>query len=51
MGLGGINPVRIILGATFDIRDIACYFAGCAMIWLFERLRVKDNEHTDIREK
>jgi len=34
--LGGYLLARIILGTTFDIWDIVCYFVGCAGIWIFE---------------
>jgi hypothetical protein len=35
MGLGEYRIARIILGTTFDIRDIICYFVGCIGILLF----------------
>lgn len=35
--LGITNRVaRIILGSTFDWKDIACYAVGCILIYLFE---------------
>lgn len=30
---------RIILGATFDLKDIGCYFVGCVLIGIFEYIR------------
>lgn len=27
----------IILGSTFDLKDILCYFAGCTLVWLWEK--------------
>ena len=36
LGLGGYELARIIIGVTFDIWDIVCYFAGCVVIWVFE---------------
>lgn len=30
---------RIILGATFDLKDIACYAVGCCLLGLFEYLK------------
>lgn len=29
---------RIVLGSTFDWKDIACYAVGCILIFLFEHL-------------
>lgn len=31
------RAARIILGSTFDWKDIACYAVGCILIFLFER--------------
>lgn len=32
------NPfLRTVLGATFDIKDIVCYGAGCVLLWICER--------------
>lgn len=30
-----IPAIRIILGSTFDVRDMACYGVGAVSIWLF----------------
>ena len=32
------RALRIILGSTFDWKDIVCYGAGCIFIFLFERI-------------
>ena len=32
------RALRIILGSTFDWKDIACYAEGCVLIFLFERI-------------
>ncbi len=32
------RAVKIILGSTFDIRDIACYLAGCLLLYIPEML-------------
>ena len=34
--LGEYELIRIIIGVTFDIWDIVCYFVGCAIIWVYE---------------
>ena len=31
------RALRIILGSTFDWKDIACYAVGCVLIFLLER--------------
>ncbi len=28
--------LRILIGSVFDIKDIACYFAGCAILEVYE---------------
>ncbi|MDE6054450.1 MAG: DUF2809 domain-containing protein [Lachnospiraceae bacterium] len=37
--LGGAdNPfLRILLGTSFDVKDIICYAAGCVLVWAVER--------------
>ena len=32
------RAAKIILGSTFDWKDIACYAVGCVLIFLFERI-------------
>jgi DNA integrity scanning protein DisA with diadenylate cyclase activity len=41
LGLGEYMIARIIIGTTFDIWDIVCYFVGCVGIWLFETVMRK----------
>ena len=36
LGLEDYTIARIIIGTTFDVKDILCYFVGCTGIWLFE---------------
>jgi len=38
LGLGKYKIARIILGETFDFRDIVSYFAGCLGIGILEKL-------------
>ena len=33
---------KVILGSTFDWKDIACYAVGCVLIFLFERILSKE---------
>lgn len=37
LGLQDIAFMRILLGSTFDIKDIACYGTGCLLIILGEK--------------
>ncbi len=37
LGLEHIPTARIILGSTFDLKDIACYSAGCLFTAWLER--------------
>lgn len=38
LGLSDSGLVRIVLGSTFDFRDILCYAAGCAILLIAEYL-------------
>lgn len=35
LGLSDYAIARIMIGSTFDIKDIACYFVGCGGLYLF----------------
>jgi len=37
LGLNDYKIVRIIIGSTFDIKDIACYLVGCVGLFLYEK--------------
>jgi DNA integrity scanning protein DisA with diadenylate cyclase activity len=37
LGLGDNKLATTVLGTSFDVKDIVCYFVGCAGIWFFER--------------
>ncbi|WP_208981566.1 DUF2809 domain-containing protein [Lacrimispora celerecrescens] len=39
LGLGDYKIARIIIGSTFDFKDIACYLAGCAGLFLYEMVK------------
>lgn len=45
LGLGDNRFFRILLGATFDIRDILCYGAGCLVLGIWEWIRYKRREN------
>ncbi|WP_331666774.1 ribosomal maturation YjgA family protein [Lacrimispora sp.] len=36
LGLSEYKIARIIIGSTFDLKDIACYLAGCTGLFLYE---------------
>lgn len=36
LGLADNRFLRVLIGGTFDFRDILCYAAGCAAVWLVE---------------
>ncbi|WP_331665956.1 ribosomal maturation YjgA family protein [Lacrimispora sp.] len=39
LGLSDYKIARIIIGSTFDFKDIACYLAGCAGLFLYETVK------------
>lgn len=39
LGLSEYRIARVIIGATFDIKDIACYMVGCVGLFLFEMIK------------
>ena len=44
LGLDNNQLMRTIIGTSFDIRDILCYFVGCALCGVFEYLRYRKTE-------
>ena len=36
LGLGKITFFRILIGGTFDFRDLLCYVAGCVLLGAWE---------------
>jgi hypothetical protein len=45
LGLSGNRFMRVLIGGTFDWRDIACYAVGCALLWLWEFASKKKSGH------
>lgn len=41
IGLGDIRFFRVLFGSVFDIKDVICYAAGCALLGAYEVLRLK----------
>ncbi len=39
LGLSDYKIARIIIGSTFDLKDIACYLAGCTGLFLYEMVK------------
>ena len=44
LGLSESGFFRILIGSTFDLKDIICYAAGCALLGGYERYRRKRGE-------
>lgn len=38
LGLSDNRVAMIVIGSTFDIKDILCYFAGCVLLWRIEKM-------------
>lgn len=36
LGLADNRFLRVLIGGTFDFRDVLCYAIGCAAVWLAE---------------
>ena len=45
LGLSGNRFMCVLIGGTFDWRDIACYAVGCALLWLWEFAGKKKSGH------
>ena len=41
LGLSNNRFMSVLIGSTFDWKDIACYAAGCGLLALYERFFVK----------
>jgi DNA integrity scanning protein DisA with diadenylate cyclase activity len=39
LGLADYKVARIIIGSTFDLKDIACYLTGCGSLFLYEEIK------------
>ena len=39
LGLSDYKIARVIIGSTFDMKDIACYLVGCVGLFLFEMIK------------
>jgi len=39
LGLSDYKIARIIIGSTFDMKDIACYLVGCVGLFLYEKTK------------
>lgn len=47
LGLGESRFFRILLGSTFDFKDIICYGAGCLILGIWEWIRYKNVREAD----
>lgn len=41
LGVENIRFFRVLLGSTFDWRDIICYGVGCTVLLFYERIKNK----------
>jgi len=39
LGLDNSAIARVVIGTHYDFKDIVCYFAGCAGLFLFETVK------------
>lgn len=46
LGLGDNKFFRVLIGSVFDIKDIACYAVGCAILGVYEGIRAYKNRHS-----
>lgn len=46
LGLGGNAFFSVIIGSTFDIRDVACYFFGCLLLYVIDIKNAKKDDKT-----
>lgn len=37
LGVSDNRFLRILLGTSFDVKDILCYAVGCVLVWVVER--------------
>ena len=40
LGLGSNRVARIVLGSTADLKDVACYGVGCAILGIWDHKRL-----------
>ena len=45
LGLGENSFFQILIGSTFDVKDIACYVTGCALTGIYEYVIWKRREY------
>lgn len=41
LGLENNAFFRVLIGTSFDVKDILCYAAGCGLVWFVERKKGK----------
>lgn len=47
LGLQNNTFLRIVIGSTFDIKDILCYAVGCALLRVYEIIFLKNKRKKD----
>jgi len=48
LGLSDYRIARIIIGSTFDMKDIACYLIGCLGLFMFENIQRHSNRFSNL---
>ena len=43
LGVTNNQFLRILIGTSFDVKDILCYGVGCILLWLYESNRERVN--------
>ncbi|MBO4310308.1 MAG: DUF2809 domain-containing protein [Lachnospiraceae bacterium] len=51
IGLGNVRFFRILIGGTFDFKDIVCYAAGCLLTGVFELIRMRFKKNSGKNER
>lgn len=48
LGLSGNKTASVVIGTSFDWKDIGCYAAGCLLIWIVQEIKIKRKRKSSI---
>lgn len=51
LGLENITFLKILIGTTFDFKDIICYFIGGLILLIYDMIFLKRRKHSEIYRK
>ncbi|MDE6357217.1 MAG: DUF2809 domain-containing protein, partial [Eubacteriales bacterium] len=51
LGLENITFLKILIGTTFDFKDIICYFIGGLILLIYDMIFLKRRKHSEIHRK